>query len=215
MTNNTLILSILLGLSLSLSACTENTPEKTETKIPLSPTSCIEPQVLKDGKCETPNITTSPVQVKIEAVTGVTIQPDYQIITTAGDKIAISDINNEKITTPQVNKRQLVVLVNDLDEPQLAAIQYDSDKIVTINEDTTAEYFLISSSSFMGYSPTNDQLKELLTQMKKDPLYADMKHGLAYSRPTSKACPIRPSCNSYAADRASELLEKYMPKVRK
>ena len=214
MKKNTLPFSVFCVLALFLSACSKSS-DNTGATVQPPPTSCVAPQVLKDGTCQTPSVVVSTAQVKIEAVTGVTIQPDYQIITTAGDEVAISDINNEKITTPQVNKRQLVVLVNDLDEPQLAAIQYDLDKIVTINEDTTAEYFLISSSSFMGYSPTNDQLKELLTQMKKDPLYADMKHGLAYSRPTSKACPIRPSCNSYAADRASELLEKYMPNITK
>ena len=214
MKKNTIPFGVFCVLTLSLGACSKSS-DNTGATVQPPPTSCVAPQVLKDGTCQTPSVVVSTAQVKIEAVTGVTIQPDYKIITTAGDKITISDINNKTIATPQVDRRQLVVLVDDFDEPQLAAIQYDSDKVVTINDDTTAEYFLISNSSFMGYSPTNVQLKELLTQIKKDPLYEDMKHGLAYSRPIHKDCPISYACNSYAADRASELLEKYMPNITK
>ena len=214
MKKNTIPFSVFCVLALSLSACSKSS-DNTGATVQPPPTSCVAPQVLKDGTCQAPSVVVSTAQVRIEAVTGVTIQPDYKIITTAGDKITISDINKKTIATPQADRRQLVVLVDDFDEPQLAAIQYDSDSIVTINEDTTAEYFLISNSSFMGYSPTNDQLKELLTLVKKDPLYSDMKRGLAYSRPIHDHCPISYACNSYAADRASELLEKYMPNITK
>ena len=214
MKKNTLPFSVFCVLALFLSACSKSS-DNTGATVQPPPTSCVAPQVLKDGTCQAPSVVVSTAQVRIEAVTGVTIQPDYKIITTAGDKITISDINKKTIATPQADRRQLVVLVDDFDEPQLAAIQYDSDSIVTINEDTTAEYFLISNSSFMGYSPTNDQLKELLTLVKKDPLYSDMKRGLAYSRPIHDHCPISYACNSYAADRASELLEKYMPNITK
>ena len=212
MKKNTIPFSVFCVLALSLSACSKSS-DNTGATVQPPPTSCVAPQVLKDGTCQTPSVVVSTAQVKIEAVTGVTIQPDYKIITTKGDEVSVVDINNQTISTPTNAQRQLVVLVDKYNEPQLAAIQYDTNKIVDINLDSTAEYFLINHPTFMGYSPTNDQLKELLKQIRNDPLYLELKKGLEYSL-KSPTCPLRYDCNSYSADKASLLLSKYMPKAQ-
>lgn len=206
MTNNTLILSILLGLSLSLSACTGNTPEKTETKIPLSPTSCVAPQVMKDGKCETPNITTSPVQVKIEAVTGVTIQLDYKIITTNGDEIAIVDINNTNLAAIEPNERQAVVLVDKNKQPRLAAMRFDTTKIVDINLDSTTLYFILNHPLMLGQNLTNSEMIELLDQIKNNTLFKELKDAVLERITSTSVCPLQHDCNVIASDAAEELL---------
>lgn len=205
MKKNTIPFSVLCVLTLLVSACGKSSDDSVATVQPPS-TSCAAPQVLKDGSCQTPSVTVSTAQVKIESVSGVTIQPDYKIITTNGDEISIAEINNKSLAAIEPNERQAVVLVDKNDEPILAAMRFDTTKTVDINLDSTTLYFILNHPLMLGQNLTNVQMADLFAQIQASPLYQEIKNDLQDKIHPLAICPLQHDCSVSASKKAGKLL---------